>query len=108
MKGDRLCKLLPLIKYVRARCLDLYQPVMELSVDERMVKSRACCHMVQYMKNKPTKFGFNSHSFFVLSVDTTFNLDDFYVTPTTYRHLMLADAQSGKHPAVIGPVLVHH
>jgi hypothetical protein len=58
MKGDRLRKLLPLIKYVRARCLDLYQPVMELSVDERMVKSRARCHMVQYMKNKPTKFGF--------------------------------------------------
>lgn len=58
MKDDRLCKLLPLIKYLRGRCLDLYQPVMELSVDERMVKSRARCHMIQYMKNKPTKFGF--------------------------------------------------
>ena len=45
-------------QYVRARCLDLYQPVTELSVDERMVKSRARCHMVQYMKNKRTKFGF--------------------------------------------------
>ena len=49
MKDDRLRKLLSLIKYVRARRLDLYQPVMELSVDERMVKSRARCHMVQYM-----------------------------------------------------------
>ena len=43
----------------------------------------------------------------MLSVDTTFNLGDFYVTPTEYRHLMLEDAQSGKHPAIIGPVLVH-
>ena len=58
MKDDRLRKLLPLIEYLRGRCLDLYQPVMQLSVDERMVKSRARCHMVQYMKNKPTKFGF--------------------------------------------------
>ena len=49
----------------------------------------------------------NNHSFSVLGVDTTFSLGDFYVTPTTYRHLMLEDAQSGKHPAIIGPVLVH-
>lgn len=35
MKGDCLRKLFPLINYVRSRCLDLYQPVKELSVDER-------------------------------------------------------------------------
>ena len=57
--------------------------------------------------NNLERFCTNNHSFSVLSVDTTFNLGDFYVTPTTYRHLMLADVQSGKHPAVIGPVLVH-
>ena len=55
---DRLRKVLPLILYIKKRCLDLYQPVKELSVDERMVKSRVRCHMIQYMKNKPTKFGF--------------------------------------------------
>ena len=58
MKDNRHRKLLPLIEYLKGRCLYLYQPVMELSVDERMVKSRARCHMVQYMKNIPTKFGF--------------------------------------------------
>ena len=57
--------------------------------------------------NDLERFCANNHSFSVLSVDTTFNLGDFYVTPTTYRHLMLEDAQSGKHPAIIGPVLVH-
>ena len=57
--------------------------------------------------NDLERFCTNNHSFSVLSVDTTFILGDFYVTPTTYRHLMLVDAQSGKHPAVIGPVLVH-
>ena len=53
------------------------------------------------------RFCTNSHSFSVLSVDTTFNLGEFYVTPTTYRHLMLEGARSGKHQAIIGPVLVH-
>ena len=54
--------------------------------------------------NDLERFCTNNHSFSVLSVDTTFNLGDFFVTPTTYRHLMLED---GKHPAIIGPVLVH-
>ena len=57
--------------------------------------------------NDLERFCTNNHSFSVLSVDTTFNLGDFFVTPTTYRHLMLEDAQSGKHPAIISPVLVH-
>ena len=42
----------------------------------------------------------------VLSVDPTFNLGDFDVTVTTYRHLLLKNA-SGHHPVMIGPVFVH-
>ena len=34
------------------------------------------------------RFCTNSHSFSVLSVDTTFNFGSFHVTPITYRHLM--------------------
>ena len=58
MKEIRLRKLLPLVEHIKDRCLELYQPVRELSVDERMVKSKARSHMIQYMKNKPTKWGF--------------------------------------------------
>ena len=57
--------------------------------------------------NNLERFCTNNHSFSVLGIDTTFSLGDFYVIPTTYRYLMLEDAQSGKHPAIIGPVLVH-
>lgn len=53
-----LCKLLPLVEHMKDCCLELYQPVRELFVDERMVKSKARSHMIQYMKNKPTKWGF--------------------------------------------------
>ena len=42
-----------------------------------------------------------------LSVDTTFNLGEFYVTPITYYHLMLEDVHTGKHPVLVGPMLVH-
>ena len=45
----------------------LYQPLQNVSVDERMVKSKARCHLVQYMKNKPVKWGFK----YLVIADTT-------------------------------------
>ena len=45
--------------------------------------------------------------FSILGVDPTFNFDKYYVTVTTYRHLLLRTKQ-GNHPVRIGPVLVHH
>lgn len=48
-----------------------------------------------------------SDDFGILTVDTTYNLGQFYVTPTTYPHLMLEDISTRKHPAILGPVLVH-
>ena len=43
----------------------------------------------------------------VLSVDTTFNLGPYYVTPTTYQNL-LVKTDRGNHPVILGPVLIHH
>ena len=42
----------------------------------------------------------------VLSVDPTFNLGPFYVTPTTY-HNLLVKTDEGNHPIVLGPILIH-
>ncbi len=52
-------------------------------------------------------FLMGNHRFGILTADTTYNLGDFYVTPMTYPHLMLQDVKSGKHPMMLGPVLVH-
>ena len=41
------------------------------------------------------------------AVHLTYNLGHFYVTPTTYPHLMLEDISTGKHPSLLGPVLIH-
>ena len=42
----------------------------------------------------------------VLSVDPTFNLGPFYVTPTTYQNL-LVETERGQHLIVLGPILIH-
>ncbi len=47
-------------------------------------------------------------NFSVLTVDPTFNLGDFDVTPTTYRHGLLISARSGRNPVMIGPVMIHY
>ena len=53
------------------------------------------------------RFCTNNQRFSVLTVDTTFNLGEFYVTPITYQHLMLENVHTGKHPTMLGPMLVH-
>ena len=42
---------------MKSKCLEYYQPLQHLSVDEHMVKSKSRCHMIQYMKDKPIKWG---------------------------------------------------
>ena len=42
----------------------------------------------------------------VLCIDPTFNLGDFDVTITTYRHPILVNS-SGNHPIMMGPVMIH-
>ncbi len=57
-RGDKLCKIRPLNDHLQKRCQDLYQPHREISIDERMVRSKARFSFRQYIRNKPTKWGF--------------------------------------------------
>lgn len=45
--------------------------------------------------------------FYPLCTDTTFNLGEFYVTPTTYKNLPRQNTCDGKEPVFIGPTRVH-
>ncbi|KAJ8277295.1 hypothetical protein GJAV_G00073640 [Gymnothorax javanicus] len=63
-KYDHLFRLRPLIGDVEAACRAFYQPRQQLSIDERMVATKGRFGMKQYMKAKPTKWGFK---LFVLS-----------------------------------------
>ena len=49
-----------------------------------------------------------SIEFGILTVDPTFSLGEFDVTPITYRHLLLETKRNGNTPVFLGPILVHY
>ena len=49
----------------------------------------------------------NTQTPLVFCVDTTFNIGHFYVTATTYKHLLLTDAKYGSHPTMLGLCMLH-
>ena len=53
---------------------------------------RFCCNPVEY---RP------------LTVDPTFDFGPYNVTPISYQHLIVLRSEDGKHPTMIGPVLLH-
>ncbi|XP_055750279.1 piggyBac transposable element-derived protein 4-like isoform X1 [Salvelinus fontinalis] len=55
---DRLFRLKPLMNDIRHACMSCFHPHRNLAVDERMVASKARNGLIEYIKSKPTKFGF--------------------------------------------------
>ncbi|XP_062848170.1 piggyBac transposable element-derived protein 4-like [Trichomycterus rosablanca] len=55
---DRLRKLRYLMDHLKTKCQQLFQADENLSIDERMVKSKGRSGFKQYMKGKPTRWGF--------------------------------------------------
>ena len=54
------------------------------------------------------RFCTGSGNFCPLTIDPTFDLGDFSVTVTCYRHLLLQNHQNAaKSPVIVGPMLVH-
>ncbi|KAI2652456.1 PiggyBac transposable element-derived protein 4 [Labeo rohita] len=55
---DHLFRVKPLMETIRHACKTIYHPRRNLAVDERTVACKANTGMTQYMKAKPTKWGF--------------------------------------------------
>lgn len=74
--ADKLRKVRTVYDHLRGACQAFYQPFQKLSVDERMVKSKARVSFKQYIKNKPVRWGFK---LFALCCSKTSYLFDFKV-----------------------------
>ena len=70
------------------------EPAIVLADDQQLVDLQRFCT--------------SSLDFGVLTVDPTFSLGDFDVTPITYRHLLLETRRGGQTPVFLGPILVHY
>lgn len=52
---DRLGKIKPMYDRIWEACNATYHPWQNIAVDERMVASKACTSLKQYMRNEPVK-----------------------------------------------------
>ena len=66
-----------------------------------------CILGYQYQFHDIARFCSDPSLHCLLTIDTTFNLGNFYVTPTSYRNLLLESNRTGKNPLFLGPILVH-
>lgn len=68
------------------------EPAIFLASEQQLLE-RFCC---------------DSSNSSILTVDPTFSLGDFDVTPTTYRHLLLCIKRTNKPPVMLGPIMIHY
>ena len=65
-----------------------------------------CVLAFDWQLHEVTQFCTNPDEFTVFTADPTFNLGEFNVTVTTYRHLKVVDRRHEHHPIMIGPLLI--
>ena len=74
-KDDKLCKVRFLHDYIRRKCMKLYQPDVNVSIDERMVQNKGRYSFRQYIKDKPTKWGIKIWVIADSATGYTYNFD---------------------------------
>ena len=55
-----------------------------------------------------SRFTTSENLSYPLSIDPTFNMGPFEVTPVVYKHLFLKSRRTGENPIFLGPTMLHH
>ena len=87
-KRESKCKKTAYVRDVRVGS----EPLFVLASKRQNDLKRFCCYEREF---KPH------------TVEPTFNIGRFNVTPISYQHLALENKNGGKHPTFIGPMLIH-
>ena len=74
-KDDKLGKDRFLHDYIRRKCMKLFQPYSNVSIDERMVRNKGRYSFRQYIKDKPTKWDMKLFVLADSSSGYTFNFE---------------------------------
>lgn len=75
--------------------------------DVRVAPEPLCVMTTDRQINDMKRFCCSPIEFRPFTVDPTFDIGHYNVTPITYQHLLLENKRDGKHPSLIGPVLLH-
>lgn len=60
------------------------------------------------MCNDVSRFSTSEELSYPLSIDPTFNMGQYEVTPIVYKHLFLTSSRTGNNPIFLGPTMIHH
>jgi hypothetical protein len=85
--GDKLCKVRFLFEIIRRKCMKLYQPDINISIDERMVRNKGRFSFRQFIRDKPTKWGMKLWVLADAKSGYTYNFDVYLgktETPSTF------------------------
>lgn len=90
---------------------DELSAVMEMCFNQSRTPKTAFVRKVQgapdYQLRELERNATKPEAFKIVSVDPTFNLGVFNVTVMTFEHGLVINKRTGKHPVIMGPILVH-
>ncbi|GBP47721.1 PiggyBac transposable element-derived protein 4 [Eumeta japonica] len=75
---DRLAAIHQIITIMLQKCKNYYTPSEYLTMDEQLVAFKGCCGFVQYMLNKPVKFGIKIIMVVHVKYPYVYNLEIYY------------------------------
>lgn len=76
--------------------------------DIKVLPDPAIVLATDYQLDDMVRFSTRVAEHCILTIDPTFSLGEFDVTPVTYRHLLLEARRGGKPPVCIGAFLIHY